>query len=77
MNLVTDRRASDAIELVIQRRRPDGTWAASGYWWVVPGASRPNVEVVDWGRGQPNPMLTLNALRVLKAAGLSADGDVP
>jgi hypothetical protein len=26
-------------------------------------------EVVDWGRSGPNEMLTLNALRVLKAAG--------
>jgi len=26
-------------------------------------------EVVDWGRGGPNEMITLNALRVLKAAG--------
>jgi hypothetical protein len=25
--------------------------------------------VVDWGRSGPNEMLTLNALRVLKAAG--------
>jgi hypothetical protein len=27
------------------------------------------VEVVDWGRGGPNEMITLNALRVLAAAG--------
>jgi hypothetical protein len=26
------------------------------------------VEVVDWGRSGPNEMLTLNALRVLRAA---------
>jgi hypothetical protein len=24
---------------------------------------------VDWGRSGPNPMITLNALRILKAAG--------
>lgn len=28
-----------------------------------------NIEVVDWGRNGPNEMITLNALRVLKAAG--------
>jgi len=26
-------------------------------------------EVVDWGRSGPNQMITLNALRALKAAG--------
>ncbi len=26
-------------------------------------------EVVDWGRSGPNEMVTLNALRVLRAAG--------
>jgi len=26
-------------------------------------------EVVDWGRSGPNEMITVNALRVLKAAG--------
>jgi hypothetical protein len=69
MGLVADPRASDAIDIVEERRRPDGRWAASGYWWMQPGSGKPNTEVADWGRGQPNPMLTLNALRVLKAAG--------
>ena len=69
MGLVTDPRTADAIDIVEGRRRPDGTWAASGYWWMQPGSGRPNTEVVDWGRGEPSPMLTLNALRVLKAAG--------
>jgi len=27
-----------------------------------------NVEIVDWGRQGPNEMITLNALRMLKAA---------
>jgi hypothetical protein len=41
--------------------RPPGTRAGSG-----------PVEVVDWGRSGSNEMLTLNALRVLHAAGWSA-----
>ena len=69
MGLVSDPRAGDAIDIVEERRRPDGTWAASGYWWMPPGSGKPNREIVDWGRGLPNPMLTLNALRVLKAVG--------
>ena len=27
-----------------------------------------NIEIVDWGRNEPNEFITLNALRVLKAA---------
>jgi hypothetical protein len=69
MGKVTDARASDALDVLVERRDPDGTWAASGYWWRSPDAGGASVEVVDWGRGGPNPMLTLNALRVLKAAG--------
>jgi hypothetical protein len=69
MNLVGDERATDAIDLLVARRGPNGTWAASGYWWRPPGSGGAGVEVVDWGRGEPSPMLTLNALRVLKAAG--------
>ena len=69
MNLVTDERASDALEVLLERREPNGTWAANGCWWRPPGSQGASVEAVDWVRGKPNPMLTLNALRVLKAAG--------
>lgn len=73
MGLVADARAQDAIDIVAAKRRPDGRWASDGYWWGRPGTKGPNVEVVDWGRGKPSPMLTLNALRVLKAAGRPID----
>jgi hypothetical protein len=66
-----DPRAADALELLVRRRRADGRWQPGGRWWRPPGrltGSGP-VEVVDWGRSGPNEMLTLNALRVLKAAG--------
>jgi hypothetical protein len=32
------------------------------------GKRTSNVDVADWGRRGPNEMITLNALRVLKAA---------
>ena len=67
----SDPRAGDALELLMRRRRADGRWQPGGSWWRPPGTgpgSSP-VEVVDWGRSGPNEMLTLNALRVLKAAG--------
>lgn len=63
-----DERASDALELLELRRRPDGRWQSGASWWMPPGSSRAP-EAVDWGRTGPSPMLTLNALRVLKAAG--------
>jgi hypothetical protein len=66
-----DPRAGEALELLMRRRRADGRWQPGGCWWRPPGnrtGSGP-VEVVDWGRSGPNEMLTLNALRVLTAAG--------
>jgi hypothetical protein len=67
MGLAGDPRAADALELVEQKRRPDGRWQAGGKWWRPPSSNGSNVEVVDWGRG-PSEMLTLNALRVLSSA---------
>jgi hypothetical protein len=63
-----DGRADDALDLVERRRGPDGRWAASRPWWGRPGGTRAP-EVVDWGRTGPSDMVTLNALRVLKAGG--------
>jgi hypothetical protein len=66
-----DPRAGEALELLSRRRRADGRWQPGGYWWRPPGGRSGSgpVEVVDWGRSGPNELLTLNALRVLKAAG--------
>jgi hypothetical protein len=68
MGRAGDPRAADALELVESRRLPDGRWRAGGRWWKPPGTKGSNVEVVDWGRSGPNEMITLNALRVLRAA---------
>ena len=72
LGLAADPRAADAVDIVAQRRDPDGRWTPDGYWWSGPG-SGPYPDVVDWGRREPSQMLTLNALRVLKAAGRSID----
>jgi hypothetical protein len=66
---VRDPRAADALDQLEERRLPDGRWRPSGYWWRPPGSPGGPVEAVDWGRGRPSEMLTLNALRVLQAAG--------
>ncbi|MGP3969303.1 hypothetical protein [Streptomyces sp. 6N223] len=68
-----DPRAADALEELERRRRPDGRWGVGGQWWKPPG-SRLTPETVDWGRSGANRMVTLNALRVLHAAGSSAAG---
>jgi hypothetical protein len=64
---VDDERASDGLDVLLELRRPDGRWEAGGYWWKPPGSAT-QAEVVDWGRRGPNEMITLNALRVLRAA---------
>jgi hypothetical protein len=65
---VRDPRAEEALDELERQRLPDGRWRPKGFWWKPPGSTT-TPEAVDWGRGGPNEMLTLNALRVLKAAG--------
>jgi hypothetical protein len=69
MGLVTDSRAADALDVVERRRRSDGLWQANGSWWRPSDRADNAAEVVDWGRRGPNEMITLNAMRVLLAAG--------
>ena len=70
LGLADDPRAADGLDLLEERRLPDGRWRAGGRWWKAPRSKGSNVEVVDWGSG-PNELLTLHALRVLRAAGRS------
>jgi hypothetical protein len=67
MGLAGDPRAADGLDLLEERRLPDGRWRPGGRWWKAPGSAGGNVEVVDWGSG-PSELLTLHALRVLRAA---------
>jgi hypothetical protein len=65
-----DPRAVEAVDLVAAKRGKDGLWRTGGHaYWRAPGSEGSNVEVVDWGRRGPSEMVTLNALRVLRAAG--------
>jgi len=68
-----DPRTREAQDLILAKKGPDGLWSPEGYYWAIARkpteVKRSNIEVVDWGRRAPNKMITLNALRVLKAAG--------
>ena len=63
-----DARADDALARLRGMQEPDGLWhyASPPYWSLT---RRSLVEVVDWGRAGPSEMLTLNALRILRAGG--------
>lgn len=73
----SDCRLEDAVDVLERLQSADGTWSAGGWWWKEPGAGKDaargqkawNAEVVDWGRSGGNEMITLNAMRVLKAIG--------
>ena len=69
-----DPRTQEAIDLVESKRGDDGRWRPEGYYWSLKRKTRTkiavsNVEIVDWGRIGPNEFITLNAVRILKAAG--------
>ncbi len=68
VGVIKDKRAEEALDIVQGKRGSDGLWRAEGFFWYPPGKKRSNVEVIDWSRKGPNDMITLNALRVLKAA---------
>jgi hypothetical protein len=68
---VGDPRARKALDVIEAKSRRDGRWEPGGrrYWRPPAASGGGGIEVVDWGRSGPNEMLTLNALRVLRAAG--------
>ena len=69
MDKLGDPRAAEGLDLLEGLRRADGTWHKGPSWWKKPGSPGSNVEAVDWGGRGPSEMTTLNALRILKAAG--------
>jgi hypothetical protein len=69
VDMLGDKRCQEALDIVEAKRRKDGTWHAGGYYWSPARSKGVHYDVADWGRGGPNEWITLNALRVLKAAG--------
>jgi hypothetical protein len=66
-----DTRADQALDLLRERQQPDGCWHLAGapMWRTGPRTQR---DPAAWERRGPSLMLTLNALRVLRAARLFA-----
>jgi hypothetical protein len=68
-----DQRTRDALDMIESKRGHDGSWRPEAYYWALqrkPTKVRTSgLDVADWGRKGPNEFITLNALRVLKAAG--------
>ena len=72
----SDDRMEDSLDLLEKKCDSDGRWTVEGHYWspieknyLSTSKSLPSREVVDWGWIGPNEMITLNALRVLKATG--------
>jgi len=59
LGYVEDERLSDAVQLLLQKRRQDGKWVLES---APIGRMQANIEVV----GKPSKWITLIALRVLK-----------
>ena len=64
--LTNEKRLNDAVEVLFQKRCPDGTWILES---TPAGRMQTSIEV----KGKPSKWITLNALRVLKC--LSKDND--
>lgn len=67
-----DERMTESLNLLEEKCDAEGRWKVEGTYWspFSPDQTRMgSVDIVDWGRSGPNEMITLNALRVLRAAG--------
>lgn len=68
VGVLPDPRATDAIALLRSKQQADGTWRneRAAYWRGTGNLYR---DPAAWERSGPSRMLTLYALRVLRAAG--------
>jgi len=70
---IRDRRCEDALDLLENKRLPDGGWPAEAkFYRFSPGRFAAGSEFVDWGgtsSRRSNPWVTVEALSILTAAG--------
>ena len=67
-----DPRCAEALELLESKRLPDGGFPAEAKYYTTAPSAKTGRSLVDWGKTsmvRMNPWVTLDALRVLKAAG--------
>jgi hypothetical protein len=71
LGVLGDPRCDRAFRLLETERQRNGRWRPGRRWWSVPASgARGNVEVADLGTIAPQ-MVTLNALRAIKARELA------
>ena len=70
---IRDARCGDALDLLEERRLPDGGWPAEKrYYKVSRNTMISNADYVNWGgtsRKRMNEWVTVDALAVLRAGG--------
>ena len=66
---IKDPRTCEALDILEQKRLPDGKWKADGYYWKPATTSGPYREPANWWRKEPNKMITFLAMKILKEAG--------
>jgi len=70
---IRDPRCADALDLLEEKRLPDGGWPSEKRFYKVrPRAMEANADYVDWGgtsAKRMNEWVTVDALTVLRAAG--------
>jgi hypothetical protein len=67
-----DPRCGPALDLLEQKRLPDGGWPAESRYYTVSQDIKLNADYVDWGgvsKKRMNPWVTADALSVLVKAG--------
>ena len=72
LDLLSDPRCSDALDLLEGKRLSDGGWPAEKRYYSVSDGPKAGSEAVDWGgtsKTKANPWVTVDALGVLVKAG--------
>jgi hypothetical protein len=67
-----DPRAMTGVRRLIAARDHDGRWWPDGRYWTGPGSKGSGMELVRWGRDGEPRMLTLQALQLMRLAGVPA-----
>ena len=69
---IADARCASALDLLVDKRLPDGGWAAEARYYKARAEIEHGNDYVDWGgasQTKVNPWITADALTVLHVAG--------